>query len=71
MIAYAVETSRHIPRPLPVMELNPFRTHAHYSREEITAGLDWANLQRTPQVMRQGVFHAPTRNADALMVTLR
>ncbi|WP_425307788.1 DUF3427 domain-containing protein [Ammonicoccus fulvus] len=71
VIEISVATSRYIPRPLPALDLNPLRSHAHYSREEITAALDWASLTRSPQVMRQGVFHATERNTDALMVTLR
>lgn len=71
VVADAVAKSRHTPRPLRGMPLNPLRTHAHYSREELTAGLDWATFDRTPQVMRQGVFWAKDWDADALLVTLR
>ncbi|HHV21162.1 MAG TPA: DUF3427 domain-containing protein [Propionibacterium sp.] len=71
IITDSFEKARHTPRPLRGMGMNPLRTHAHYSREEITAALDWASFERTPQVMRQGVFHAKEWNADALLVTLR
>ncbi len=71
VITDAFNRARHTPRPLRGMAMNPLRTHAHYSREEITAALDWASFARTPQVMRQGVFHAKDWNADALLVTLR
>ncbi|MDO5681875.1 MAG: DUF3427 domain-containing protein [Propionibacteriaceae bacterium] len=71
LISDSLSAARHVPRPVRGLGMNPLRTHAHYSREEITAALDWASFARTPQVMRQGVFHARDWDVDALLVTLR
>jgi superfamily II DNA or RNA helicase/HKD family nuclease len=49
----------------------PLRVHASYQREEILAALDYANLQRKPTSMMQGVAYSDLLNVDALFVTLK
>lgn len=49
----------------------PLRVHASYQREEILAALDYANLQRKPTSMMQGVAYSDALNVDALFVTLK
>lgn len=49
----------------------PLRVHASYQREEILAGLDYANLQRKPTSMMQGVAYSEALNVDAFFVTLK
>jgi Domain of unknown function (DUF3427)/Helicase conserved C-terminal domain len=49
----------------------PLRVHASYQREEILAALDYANLQRKPTSMMQGVAYSEALNVDAFFVTLK
>ena len=49
----------------------PLRVHASYLREEILAALDYANLQRKPTSMMQGVAYSERLNVDAFLVTLK
>lgn len=49
----------------------PLRVHASYQREEILAALDYANLQRKPTSMMQGVAYSEALNVDAFLVTLK
>lgn len=49
----------------------PLRVHARYQREEILAGLGYANLERKPTSMMQGVAHSKEVNVDILFVSLR
>ena len=42
-----------------------------YQREEILAALDYANLQRKPTSMMQGVAYSEQLNVDAFFVTLQ
>ena len=49
----------------------PLRVHGRYQREEILAGLDYANLERKPTSVMQGVAYAEAFNADILFVTLK
>ena len=49
----------------------PLRVHASYQREEILAALDYANLQRKPTSMMQGVAYSEPLNVDAFFVTLK
>ena len=66
------DQSRHDAVPLSgALADIPLRVHASYQREEILAALDYATLQRTPVSMMQGVAYSPSRNVDALFVTLK
>jgi superfamily II DNA or RNA helicase len=49
----------------------PLRVHARYQREEILAGIDYANLNRRPTSVMQGVVYSEALNVDALFVTLK
>ena len=49
----------------------PLCVHASYQREEILAALDYANLQRKPVSMMQGVAYCEGLNVDAFFVTLK
>ena len=53
------------------MQQLTLRTGARYSREEILAGIDYANLQRTPKSHMTGVVWSEASSTDALMVTLK
>ena len=49
----------------------PLQVHASYQREEILAALEYANLQRKPTSMMQGVAYSESLNVDAFFVTLK
>lgn len=49
----------------------PLRVHASYQREEILAAIDYANLQRKPTSMMQGVAYSEALNVDAFFITLK
>ncbi|MPM25749.1 UvrABC system protein B [bioreactor metagenome] len=66
--ARAQHRTRTLDGPLAATGL---RSHARYSREELAAALDYATLDRTPNVLRQGVFYAADFTTDALLVTLQ
>lgn len=61
----------HVPARLTgELAWSPLRSHARYSREEICAALDWADLDHKPSNMREGVMFSRATNTDALLVTL-
>jgi superfamily II DNA or RNA helicase/HKD family nuclease len=66
------DETRHDALPLsgPLADV-PLRVHASYQREEILAALDYANLQRKPTSMMQGVAYSESLNVDAFFVTLK
>jgi superfamily II DNA or RNA helicase len=72
LIDLSLDSTRHLAEPLigPLSHL-PLRLHAGYSREEILAALDYANLARKPTSHMQGVLWAQELNTDAFLVTLR
>jgi hypothetical protein len=49
----------------------PLSVHARYQREEILAALDYANLDRVPTSMMQGVAYSEARNTDIFFATLK
>jgi hypothetical protein len=66
------DETRHAALPLPgSLEQVPLRVHASYQREEILAAIDYANLQRKPTSMMQGVAYSEALNVDAFFVTLK
>ena len=72
IVDYVFDQSRHEALPLSgAMADSPLRVHASYQREEILAALDYANLQRKPTSMMQGVAFSPSTNVDALFITLK
>lgn len=61
----------HVAQPLTGrLRMNPLRSHASYTREEICAALGYATIKRNPTTMRQGVFYSHEWETDALLVTL-
>ena len=72
VIDLVFDETRHGALPLtgPLADV-PLRVHASYQREEILAALDYANLQRKPTSMMQGVAYSEARNVDAFLVTLK
>lgn len=46
-------------------------THAHYSRDEVVAALDHANLERRADSVREGVLFSEPWQSDAFFVTLK
>jgi hypothetical protein len=72
VVDIAFEAARHETPRLPgsLAEL-PLRVHARYQREEILAGLDYANLDRKPTSMMQGVAYVSSLNVDILFITCK
>lgn len=71
VVDVAFEQGRVTPSPLDgdLSEV-PLRVHARYQREEILAGLDYANLERSPRSHMTGVAYSDAWNADILLITL-
>ncbi|WP_132430307.1 DUF3427 domain-containing protein [Pseudonocardia endophytica] len=68
---YTLDQARHLPQSLGEgLQHLPLRSHAHYRREEILAGLDWASLHRKAYGHAGGVAWAPETGVDALLVNL-
>ncbi|MGQ0719561.1 MAG: DUF3427 domain-containing protein [Pseudonocardiales bacterium] len=70
LLALTTDRARHVPRPLGIPGVT-LLSHASYRREEILAGIGWANWQRKPHGRAAGVAWAPETGVDALLVTLR
>ena len=70
LLALTADHARHIPRPLDIPGIT-LLSHASYRREEILAGIGWANWDRKPHGLAAGVAWAPATRVDALLVTLR
>lgn len=71
VLEIAFSRVKHIARPLKNgLALTPLRSHAHYNREELMAGLGEASLTRKPGDMREGVLYARALNTDAFLITL-
>jgi hypothetical protein len=72
LLGVSLEATEHVARPLLGGPADcTLYTHAHYSREEVLAALDYASEQHKPSVFVAGVVWAPRMNADAFFVTLR
>jgi superfamily II DNA or RNA helicase/HKD family nuclease len=72
VVALGLDRAEHVPLGLePGLQQVPLATHASYSREEILAGLDYANLQRLPTSFMTGVVWSEAVRTDAFFVTLR
>lgn len=71
VVEMACDASRHQTYPL-AGDLSdiPLQVHAHYSREEILAGLGHASFDARPANFREGVKYLQERNVDALFITL-
>jgi hypothetical protein len=72
MISLGLMRAEHVSQSLgDELQEVTMRISAHYSREEILAALDWANLQRRPGPFVAGVVWSETAQTDAFLVTLR
>ena len=72
LMALTSDSGRHLPlRMESVTSQSALRSHAHYRREEILAGIDWASLGRTARGNITGVAWSPESRTDALLVNLR
>ena len=72
VVDYSFDQTRHAAIDLPgKLGDVPLRVHARYQREEILAGIDYANLSRRPTSVMQGVAYSESLNVDALFVTLK
>lgn len=73
LLEYREQISRTLPRPLDGrLAAIPLRSHAHYSREELLAGLGLGTLDTgSPGSIREGVKWLPSLQTDALLVTLK
>jgi hypothetical protein len=71
LTAYTLDQARHLPRSLGEgLQHVPLQSHAHYRREEILAGLDWASMERKAAGHATGVVWAEETRVDALLVNL-
>jgi superfamily II DNA or RNA helicase/HKD family nuclease len=75
VIALGLGNAEHVSLPLKAgLQHVTMQTHAHYSRDEILAALDWADIEsdtpRKSQGHATGVVWAPAMQTDALLVTL-
>jgi superfamily II DNA or RNA helicase/HKD family nuclease len=72
VVALGLARAQHVSVPLGT-GLQPVttRAHAHYSREEVLASLDWASLSRKPSSLVAGVVWSEAMQTDAFFVTLR
>jgi superfamily II DNA or RNA helicase/HKD family nuclease len=72
VVALGLDRAEHVAGPLEAgMQQVTMRTHAHYSREEALAALDWASLDRKPSTFVAGVVWSAAVQTDAFFVTLR
>lgn len=72
VIRLGLTRAQHRSRPLAAnLAATGLQSHARYTREELAAALDYATLQRSPNILRQGVFYSPEFKTDALLVTLQ
>lgn len=73
LLEHLEATSRSLPEPLGgLLAKSPVRSHAHYSREELLAGLGLGTLDPGhPGSIREGVKWLPTLRTDTLLVTLK
>lgn len=72
LVANGLDEARHLPGSLGEgLQQVPLASHAHYRREGILAGLDWASLQRSARGNITGVAWAEATRTDALLVNLR
>ena len=72
LVDVTADGARNLPQPLGHDYSDiPLQTHAHYSREELLAGLGMGEeSQRTPGTVREGVSWMPSSRCEALLVTL-
>ena len=72
LIDVTADNARNMPLPLGQGYADiPLQTHAHYTREELLAGLGMGEEgQRTPGTVREGVSWIPSSRCEALLVTL-
>ena len=71
IIALGLESATHVSAPMEQdMGDITMRTHAHYSREEALAALDWASLDRKPSAFVAGVVWSEPMKTDTFFVTL-
>lgn len=75
VIELGLANAEHVTLPLEAgLQQVTLQTHAHYSRDEILAGLNWAGIDgdspRKTQGHASGVVWAPEAGADAFLVTL-
>ncbi|MEJ2862828.1 DUF3427 domain-containing protein [Actinomycetospora flava] len=70
LMRFGADEARVVPGDLdiPGVEL---RSHCTYRRDEILAGIGWADGTRKTRGQAAGVIYAETTNVDALLVTLR
>ncbi|MFD8084052.1 DUF3427 domain-containing protein [Kitasatospora sp. NPDC059722] len=75
VFAHGLETTTYAPRPLltdlSALSSQPLAVHAHYSRPELLAALQWAELGKyLPAKHNAGVAWCPKVKTDALMITI-
>lgn len=70
LMLLGVDRARHVPQPLGIAGVS-VRSHATYRRDEILAGIGWADGTRKTRGHAAGVAYAEATNVDALLVTMR
>lgn len=72
LMAGAVERARHVPKPLsPALAHLPVLSHATYRRDEMLAGLEYADEKRSTAGHVSGVAWCERTSVDALLINLR
>jgi len=72
LLAIAEDCIDHVALPLPEgFEDVPMWVHAHYSRDELLAGLGHASLTKVPATDMQGVRYMPHLPADVFTFTVQ
>lgn len=72
LLAIAEDRIDHVALPLPEgFEDVPMWVHAHYSRDELLAGLGHASLRKVPTSDMQGVRYMPHLPADVFTFTVQ
>lgn len=72
MLALVEDQIDHVVHPLPEgFEDVPMWVHAHYSRDELLAGLGHASLTKVPTSDMQGVRYMPHLSADVFTFTVQ
>ncbi len=69
LMALAADRARMVPRDLSVPGVS-LQSHCTYRRDEVLAGIGWADGTRKTRGQAAGVVYSEATNVDALLVTL-
>lgn len=71
VLEHVVEVARNTPQPMNLDKETALKSHAHYRREEILAGLDISSWNTKFTAHVEGVAWSEAYQLDALLVTLK